>query len=33
LQPEGRDIPFVFEQGRGYFELPRLDIHSVVVID
>lgn len=33
LQPGNRDIPFTFEEGRAYFEIPRIDIHNIVVID
>ena len=33
LQPGNRDIPFTFEDSRAYFEIPRIDIHNIVVID
>ena len=34
LQPEGKDLPFKFVNGRSTFVIPRLEIHSIVeVID
>lgn len=32
LQPEGKEIPFTYESGRVRFEVPRLDIHSIVEV-
>ena len=34
LQPEGKDLPFNFANGKSSFVVPRLDVHSIVeVID
>lgn len=32
LQPEGRELAFTYRDGRAYFEIPRIDIHSAVEI-
>ena len=32
LQPEGKEIPFTYENRRAYFEIRRLDIHSIVEV-
>ncbi|MBQ2757212.1 MAG: hypothetical protein IJF31_01890 [Clostridia bacterium] len=32
LQPEGRALDFRYEGGRAYFDVPRLDIHSIVEV-
>lgn len=32
LQPQGREIPFEYRNGRIYFSISRLDIHSVVEV-
>ena len=32
LQPEHRDIPFEYRDGRAYFEIDRLDIHNIVEV-
>ena len=32
LQPEGRELAFTYENGRAYFEVSRLDIHSIVEV-
>ena len=32
LQPEGRELSFEYKYGRAYFELDRLDIHSVIEV-
>jgi hypothetical protein len=32
LQPEGRELAFTYRDGRAYFEIPRVDIHSAVEI-
>ncbi len=32
LQPEGKDLPFDFKNGRAYVTIPRVDIHNVVEV-
>lgn len=32
LQPEGRELAFTYRDGRVYFEIPRINIHSAVEI-
>ena len=32
LQPEGRELEFSCRDGRVYFDIPRIDIHSVIEI-
>ena len=32
LQPEGRELPFEYKNGRAHVALDRLDIHSVIEV-
>ena len=32
LQPEGRELPVAYRDGRAYVSIPRVDIHSVIEI-
>lgn len=32
LQPEGKEIPFAYENGRIYFDIQRVDIHSIIEV-
>ena len=32
LEPEGKEIPFEYENGRVSFTVPKVDIHQMVVI-
>jgi len=33
LQPEGRSLPFEYRDGRLHTSVPRLDVHSVLVVE
>jgi hypothetical protein len=32
LQPEGKELPFIYRDGRAYVSVPRVDIHSVIEV-
>ena len=32
LQPEGRELPFAYRDGRAYVSIPRVDIHSIIEV-
>lgn len=32
LQPEGRSLPFIYKDGRAYFRVDRINIHSIIEV-
>ena len=32
LQPEGKNLAFVYENGKAKIKIPRVDIHSIIEV-